>query len=108
MRAIGVMRIFKGIAVVAAAVAAYVVATPAQADWRWRCGYDRYGYHRPNYRDCDPEYRERYDGYRGFGSPRYNPSYPVNGYYELPLYGARVGHRCYYDHAWTNVVLVCY
>lgn len=92
--------------VAGSALSVAAMLSPAQANWR--CGYDRYGYHPPSFRGCDRYWREQRDEYRGFRRYDYASDYPANGYYELPLYGGRVGHRCYYDHAWTNVVRVCY
>lgn len=88
---------------IGAAALAAALAAPLPAEANWRCGYDRYGYHPPNFRGCDRYWRDAYREYR-----RYGGDYVIDGYSDLPLYGARVGHRCYYDHAWTNVVRVCY
>lgn len=82
-----------------AMAAAFAVAFSASAEANGPC-LDPYG--------CEEGWRWRWLRYPEIlPYDRYWDTH-TSGYYDLPLYGGRVGHRCYYDHEWTNVVRVCY
>jgi hypothetical protein len=90
--------------VIAAIAAASTIAIhSASAEAHRRCGYDRYGYHAPDFSGC---YRYSHEGW-GF-VPAYNP-YPEGSYY-APRYEGyyAVAPGCYYDNGYDlRVHLVC-
>ena len=78
-----------------AAVTAIALSTPADATHR-RCGYDRYGYHAPDFRGCYDRWAYRRDFYPAPYPVRRRPA----AVYERVRVYERVvvpSVRCFYD-----------
>lgn len=96
------------VAILAAAVTVGGFSLPASANRP--CGFDRYGYHPPDFgcfRHLDGwGYYPIYGRYPA-GPPPFRPAY---GYYARPPYGMfpAPGTQCHYDNGWYGVRLVCY
>jgi hypothetical protein len=93
-----------GVAIIAAALTATTLAPSAEANRR--CGYDRYGYHPPDFSGCYGQHPYGWGFY-----PAYGP-YPEGGYYVLPSYEGYYpadGYYCYYDNGYDlRVHRICY
>lgn len=95
-----------GLAVLTTALAVLVLSAPAEANPR--CGFDRYGYHPPDFRGCYDRYAYPPAPYPVYPAPVavYLPPPPSDGYYAA---GIPPGPGCYYDNGYDmRVHRVCY
>jgi hypothetical protein len=99
----------QAVATIAAALSLTTLSVSAQANF-FRCGYDRYGYHPPDFIGCYWLQREGWGNYPAYGY------YPPFGSYASPRYeGNAIGpispvvHGCYYNNGYDlKVHLICY